>query len=31
MASEEAKRVTVDVCGAHLGYRLGGRQICPNM
>jgi hypothetical protein len=31
MAREEAKRVTVDVCGAHLGYRLGGRQICPNM
>jgi len=31
MAREEAKRVTVDVCGAHLCYRLGGRQICPNM
>jgi hypothetical protein len=31
MASEEAKRVTVYISGSHLGYRLGGCQICPNM
>ena len=31
MASEEAKWVTVYISGSHLGYRLGGCQICPNM